>query len=247
MKKNLVRLFIVVSFVCIWAHLGASVRIVPFDESMQRNYNFNAKYAKKDATWRFFKSLFQTYGLQSNTSQAYLIPKKIHLIWLGSPLPERCKKMADSWKKFHPNWEVKIWADCDVAAFKMQNQLAFDRAKNYGEKSDIWRYEILYRLGGLYVDTDFECLAPFDAIHQSTGFYAGLGYTKDPLLYNGLIGCSEKHPIMKLCMDRIVAGPGNHDHNRIMKDTGPWHFTCCFQSLAAQFYGKIVAFPVTYF
>jgi mannosyltransferase OCH1-like enzyme len=43
-------------------------------------------------------------------------------------------------------------------------QAAFDRASNFGEKSDIWRYEILFRLGGVYVDTDFECVRPFDSL-----------------------------------------------------------------------------------
>lgn len=240
-------IFIAVAFFS--SHLMGEASFVSFDASMRRNYNMKEKYYKKNPTWHFYKALYQTYTLCPHTSTTYLIPQKIHFIWLGSPLPDSCKKMIDTWKKFHPAplWEVKVWQDSDVAAFKLQNQLAFERAKNYGEKSDIFRYEILYRFGGLYVDTDFECLAPFDSLHQNTEFFAGLGYTKDPLLYNGLIGTKACHPILKLCMDTIVPGKGDHSAKRIMKATGPWHFTRCFQSLAGQFHGKAVPFPLTYF
>lgn len=34
----------------------------------------------------------------------------------------------------------------------------FLAAENPAEKSDIWRYAILNQIGGLYVDTDFECI-----------------------------------------------------------------------------------------
>lgn len=45
-------------------------------------------------------------------------------------------------------------------------QKAFDAAKNYGEKSDILRYEILFVYGGVYADVDVECLQPFDALAE---------------------------------------------------------------------------------
>ena len=40
----------------------------------------------------------------------------------------------------------------------MEKRDVFERAINPGMKSDIFRYEILKQIGGLYVDTDFECL-----------------------------------------------------------------------------------------
>jgi hypothetical protein len=60
--------------------------------------------------------------------------------------------------------------------FKMKNKDAFSGATNYGEKSDILRYEILSQFGGIYVDCDFECLKPFDDL-LSCAFFTGLSNT----------------------------------------------------------------------
>ena len=245
-------LFVCCLFILSFSHLSnlmgrSPIPVVPFDQSMARNYNYSYKFSKRDPTWRLYRELFTTYSMRHVPKDAqYLIPKIIHFVWLGSPLPERCKKIIDSWKKFHPTWQIKLWTDADVDLFKLENRAAFDKAINYGEKSDIWRYEILRRFGGLYVDTDFECLQPFDNIHKSCELYAGIAYTRATLLYNGLIGATPRHPILELCVKTIRVGPGDQDRNRIMGETGPCHFTYCFNALAAQYRGKVVPFPSTY-
>lgn len=243
-------------FLCIstaslcFAEATNDVAIVSFDKSMQHSIFFNKKSVKTVPGLATFERLFKKYSQKSILEVAdYKIPKIIHFIWLGSPLPERCKPMVASWKKFHPGWQVRLWTDADVASFKMKNKKAFDQSHNWGEKSDIWRYEILDRFGGLYVDTDFECVKPFDRIHQSCELFAGIAYGKEAGLYNGLIGTIPGHPIIKRCIESIKpsTGPKNNDSNRIMDETGPGLFTRCFLALAQRFPGDVVPFPVTYF
>ncbi|CAN0057513.1 unnamed protein product, partial [Phaeothamnion confervicola] len=98
-------------------------------------------------------------------------------VWLGSNLPERFQVLRESWMRCMPAWEVRLWSDADVAALGLENQAAFDAAPNWGEKSDICRYEILWRLGGFYADVDFICLRSFEALHSEADFCAG---TVDP-------------------------------------------------------------------
>lgn len=43
-------------------------------------------------------------------------------------------------------------------------QKAFDAATNFGEKSDILRYEILEKHGGVYADVDVACVQAFDSL-----------------------------------------------------------------------------------
>ena len=45
------------------------------------------------------------------------IPKKLHFIWLGSPLTELRYLILDSWKKFHPDWEFCVWTDSSLSDF----------------------------------------------------------------------------------------------------------------------------------
>jgi mannosyltransferase OCH1-like enzyme len=235
-------------FIAVLSPLAAwDVQHVDFDVSMRRNYRSSESLMQNDPRWHLLRRMWQTYQQQGSLSNGeYIIPPVIHFIWLGSPLPARCRAMVATWRHFHPDWTIKIWTDADVKGFGMQNQAAFDRARNYGEKSDIWRYEILFRFGGLYVDTDFECLKPFDRIHKSCAFYTGIGYRPDPILFNGLIGSVPGHPIIKLCVEALKIGSGDQNDRRIMNDTGPEFFTRCFFQRAASS-KRVVAFPVTFF
>lgn len=187
------------------------------------------------------KTHFRTAG--------YKIPKKIHMIWLGSKTPPLVWKMLDSWKWCHPGWSIKLWTDNDVRQFPLKNRQAYDRAKNWGEKSDIFRYELLEKEGGIYVDTDFECFKAFDEICKVADFFGGVGYSCGaPYLLTGIIGCRPGHPILKECVARLQVGSGDNDFQRILRATGPRFFSRCFTAaIGSEGCGIVAPFPVTYF
>lgn len=228
--------------------LSAKSHLVSFDASMKRSSTFNVNYSYKNPAWIHFRDLYEKYKAKQNLiNLSYKIPKIIHFIWIGSPVPERCKKLFVTWRKYHPTWTIRIWTDADIEPFKMQNKRAFDAAKNWGEKADIWRYEILLRFGGLYSDTDFECLKAFDDLHKSCTFFAGIAYGKVALLYNGLIGCTPNHPIIQRCIEGIRPGIGDQNSERIMQETGPLFFSRAFFSVPDDQKDGAVGFPITYF
>ncbi len=219
-----------------------------FDSSMKVSNRFDRRFTHHDRMWRRFRSLYNGFKRRMQKAKPmakYRIPRRLHFIWLGSPIPERCLKMIDTWKRHHPDWELFIWTELQIEHFHMANRQAFDAAKNYGEKSDIWRYEILYRFGGVYVDTDFECLKPFDVFHQNCDFYTGIGYMRYAYCYNGLIGTRPRHPIMKACIDRIRVGPGDNSFDGIINRTGPSLFTNCLKDYTKKHRKNIVTVPLT--
>lgn len=194
-----------------------------------------------------FKRCYDSYRKADHTEGEYLIPRIIHFVWLGSPLPEKTKKFVKTWEELHPDWTIRIWLDEDVPAFGLKNQAAFDRATNFGEKSDIFRYEILYRFGGVYVDTDFECIKPFDVLHRTCEFYTGVAQDNGSLL-NGIIGVKKEHLVIKACIDHLTIGNGDHDAWRIMPYTGPHHFTHMFLAHLSECDKERTAiFPPTFF
>jgi mannosyltransferase OCH1-like enzyme len=204
--------------------------------------------------WRLFEDSYETYLARKERllqERCERIPHKIHLIWLGTPMPDFCRTMVDSWKAFHPTWEVKLWTDADIPSFKLKNQKAFDASNNWGEKADIFRYEILLREGGLYADAaDFECLRSFDDLHATCDFFAGVAYGKNSYVYNGLIGCRPNHPVMKQCVDSIKVGTGDDSRQRIVNETGPILLSKCFKRhlLSNRLENDIsVAFPTVVF
>ncbi len=226
---------------------------VSFDVSMQPSEAYDQAFAGQDQEWLFLKKLYQDNYLDrlpGKTAQE-TIPRTIHQIWLGGELPDRFKEYRQSWARLHPAWELRLWGDADVDGLKIRNRTLFDKMPNYGNKSDLLRYEILFQYGGLYVDVDFECLKPFDSLHSGYSFYTGVGYQRHPLLFNGLIGAAPGHPIIGRCLDSVqcqASAPASQNADQIMDTTGPDYFTRCFMRAAPGLKGeKIVALPVTYF
>ena len=92
------------------------------------------------------------------------IPRILHRVWLGSrPLPEEQRAFGVSWETHHPRWEHRLWGDDDLASLEIE-AAAFDRAPDASARSDIVRHHVLARHGGVYVDTDVECLRPLDPL-----------------------------------------------------------------------------------
>ena len=205
------------------------------------------EHVTKGKIFDLSERLYNEFTQYKVISDEYRIPKQIHFIWLGSPLPERCKLMIESWRRFHPDWTITLWTDDEVESFNLFNIKEFRKAKNYGQKSDIWRYEILNRYGGVYVDIDFECLQSFDTLHRSCEFYTGISRCGAVIL-NGLIGSRANHPILEACIRSLKTTLRQADYTKIMEETGPYFFTKIIKRRALNSpKGTIAIFPPSFF
>jgi len=224
---------------------------VPFHDSMEQTDHYNRKDAINDLRWQMVIDLYNAAIIKDlNYSPEPRIPKIIHRIWLGSPQPPRESYYETTWIKHHPDWQYKLWTDKDIQELNLVNKDIYNAATNWGEKSDIARYEILFRFGGLYIDTDFECLQPFDIFHHCCDFYSGLNFNINPItVFNGLIGCRAGHPILKTCISNIRKRPPHSTDpiEDIMQYTGPYYFTRCIMQNLGSDKDRIVLFPITYF
>lgn len=225
--------------------------VTDFIESMSHGASFNKTFLETDAWAQKVQEQYTQFIARAAQHHdiAPRIPKIIHQIWLGSSFPLRCKALQSSWHKHHPDWEYRLWTDDDIAAFQLSNQKAYDAALTYGEKSDIARYEILYRCGGLYIDTDFECVRSFDLLHQQCDFYAGLE-NGECLVGNSLIGSAPGNPILKKCIETLqCAAPGESGWQYTCNRTGPGHITRCIKEciMKEDVVTQTVIFPTGYF
>lgn len=205
-------------------------------------------YADADLEkWNLLKKLYNDNFIMAEPAGDLRIPKIIHQIWLGGSLPEEYLKLQESWKKHHPDWQFMLWTDDTAKDLSLKNREVFNNTKNLGAKSDILRYEILYQFGGLYADTDFECLRPFDDLHHTCDLYAGLLTHSNPRILIGLIGCSPNSDIMSHIIDQISLGSRKHSTDEIFQATGPLHFTRCFFETIERARERCVIFPASYF
>lgn len=153
------------------------------------------------------------------------IPEIVHFIWLGpKPFPEESLVNVRSWQKLNPSWELWFWTDvetrpCPIEGMKKRLTTEYDfknmapliaLSTNWGEKSDLMRYQIVADIGGFYVDHDSEALksfAPlmqFDAVVccEEPAWRGGVG-ASHVLFQNGLFGACKGHPILTKTLENV--------------------------------------------
>jgi mannosyltransferase OCH1-like enzyme len=171
------------------------------------------------------------------------IPKIIHQIWLGSGIPNDLYECIDSIKENNPGYKHIIWTDESLDGFEFKNKELFNSCKNPGQKSDILRYAILEKYGGVYVDADFIGIKSFDELLHLE-FFTGVSYDQEPTLFNGLIGCIPGHPLMVALND--IPEVRDNDGMDVIKTTGPWFLTKKLFNYINNL-EKSVVLPVAYF
>ncbi|ATD54281.1 glycosyltransferase family 32 protein [Clostridium chauvoei] len=127
------------------------------------------------------------------------IPKIIHYCWFGrgekSELANRC---IESWKKNLDGYKIMEWNEdnFDISA-NLYIKEAYDKGK-YAFVSDYVRLDILFKYGGIYLDTDVEILSDFNALLDSNAF---LGFEDDELISTATIGARKNNIIIKNWLD----------------------------------------------
>ena len=131
--------------------------------------------------------------------------------------------MSKSWRKFNPDYEYKLWDDNNIKNIPNVNWDVYSAIKNPAQKSDYLRYYILNEFGGIYANTDFECLKLFDDL-MYLKFFTGVGYSRYVELYIGLIACIPHHPISEALVTSMKRIRGGH-WKIVFDDTGSYYFT----------------------
>ncbi len=171
-----------------------------------------------------YRALFERNEPLVHTAKGPVkIPKVVHFIWLGPrPFPPESVVNVRSWMAQNPDWTFKFWTDrerpapCNGMETIILKEYPFPflercyrASENWGEKSDILRFEILFKEGGVYVDHDASCLVPFEPYHNAYHFYCGLETPHPPFVGrnitagNGVIGSCPGHHVIKKVIELI--------------------------------------------
>lgn len=125
-----------------------------------------------------------------------MIPKTIHYCWFGGKQkPKLVKQCIRSWRKYNPDYILKEWneANSPIEMYPFAKQ-AFDK-KKWAFVSDVIRLHALLNEGGLYLDTDVECLKSFDPLLENKLF---TGYERDSnKLQTAVLGAEVNNPIVE--------------------------------------------------
>lgn len=173
----------------------------------------------------FYKKIYKkNCNYQYDSSPIFRIPKTVHIIWLGPrSFPRESVENMRSWMAHHPDWTFHFWTDrvrippcknmkiCFVQDFEFKFlKWHFGQSRNWAEKADILRYEILYQKGGIYIDHDVTCFRPFHGLHTGYDFYAGLEIPHEELdgfaltTGNAIMGAKPYHPILRETIQMVL-------------------------------------------
>jgi len=159
------------------------------------------------------------------------IPLVIYESWQSHHLPRgMCDNIQNLLNK-NPEFDFYLYSDEDCAKFIGDNfdkevLDAFNMLRPGAFKSDLWRYCILYKKGGVYIDIKYYSLVPLiDLIDENEMIFVrddGAPRTVDGCFYNGFIVSKPNNEVFKQCIDDIVHSCKKKLYKRNVLDvTGP--------------------------
>lgn len=170
-----------------------------------------------------------------------MIEKNIFQSWNTRDLPKPVQDKIDKFKAMNPEYKYQLYVDEEIDKFVNDNYPgdianAYNKLNIIVAKVDLWRYLVLYKYGGVYVDIDSNILKPLNEliknedeaiitseshrhINASTSS-SYVCYVQWALIFK------KGHPILKKTVDLIVDYiKTNRYPENVHRMTGPTVFT----------------------
>ncbi len=149
-----------------------------------------------------------------------MIPPILHQTNARGVLDDREARWRDSWARHNPGFELRLRDDAAVRAFVARDYPALldvlDGFPFGVMRSDLFRYLAVHRFGGVYADTDVECVRPFTPLLTLGGAILGvearltrarqaeLGYARPMQIANFIFAGEPGHPFFAAAIDRVA-------------------------------------------
>lgn len=197
------------------------------------NENFSNKYSK------YISLENEWMEKKFNLKEKYnpIIPLHVYQTWYTKDLPPKMKEYNDLLKEQNQEFTFHLYDDKECSEFIKKNFSknvydTFEKLIPGAFKADLWRYCILYKYGGIYLDIKYYCVNQFKLIaltekehfvrDYSDKYTLGPRIGIDEGIYNGLIVVLPNNKILKKCIDKIVENVHNNYYgDNPLKITGP--------------------------
>jgi mannosyltransferase OCH1-like enzyme len=161
------------------------------------------------------------------------IPLVIYQTWHSSEVPRRMHDNIMSLLKSNPEFDYRFYTDEDCLKFIKENfdddvVSAFEMLIPGAFKADLWRYCVLYKNGGVYLDIKYYSTKSFyDIIHESGPIFvkdSAEAQCKDTKygVYNGFMAVAPNNTVLLDCINDIVESSKTKSMRKNSLDvTGP--------------------------
>lgn len=228
MKKRYICLVVLIVLVCLFL-------LYLLVDKLSIKYNIG----------KHVKSNKESYGSKH-------IPKKIfQLIQDKNNIPPRIQININSIKKLNPNWTYTLYDDNDIIQYLKQHyppnitEIYNKINPDYGAaRADFFRYLLMYKEGGVYLDVKSGMKIPLDQIIKKDDEYILVNWNENANTMCNLTGtkygefqqwhimCKPNHPFLETVIDNVSKNILNYDKNThgvgkigVLIITGPVAYT----------------------
>jgi len=172
------------------------------------------------------------------------ISKVIYQTWKTKNVPDNIQKVRDNIQKLNPDYEMVIYDDDDIDKFIKDNfdEFIYNCYSNLNvgaSKADFWRYCILYKNGGVYLDIDSDITRPLNELIEENE-QCIITREGNPGIFNNWIMIFDKgHPILLNTINNCCHNIINKTSYDVCYLTGPaGPFTKAINETLIPFYTK---------
>ncbi len=157
---------------------------------------------------------------------AFEVPYNIFQTWQTKKLPIKMFKAIKKLKDTNPRCRYFLFDDNDCREFikiHFDNDIlnAYDKLIPGAYKADLWRYCILYKYGGIYIDIKYSPVNNFKLFNLFKKEHWVLDIDGKNI-YNALMVCKPNNQILLKAINQIVINVKNKFYgNSYLEPTGP--------------------------
>jgi mannosyltransferase OCH1-like enzyme len=156
-----------------------------------------------------------------------MIEKNIFQSWHTNVLHPLVQSKIDSFKKMNSEYTYHLYNDDDMdnfvnEHFKGEIAECYNRLNIIVARVDLWRYLVLYKYGGVYLDMDSSIEKPLKELIKDDDDAIITAEGNSNLYVQWALIFSKQHPILKRTIELVVCNIKNNSYpNDIHKTTGP--------------------------
>lgn len=172
-----------------------------------------------------------------------MIPKIIYQTWKTKNLPQSCIDIKNNIQKLNPDYKMLLYDDKDIDNFIKSNfdeytYNSFLELDVGAAKADFWRYCILYKYGGIYLDIDSNIIRPLNELIEEDDQCIITRENNKGIFVQWFLIFEKNHPILLDTINECCRNITNKTTNGILSLTGPKVFSNSINKIMKPLYNK---------
>jgi len=117
------------------------------------------------------------FPIERHPESFFQVPNIAHFLWIGSGIPAKYVKNINNFASHNNEYQVILWQDVKKTPGKLSDKVEvrhvssvlrenlqvkaiFEQLEGVGARSDLLKYQIVFKFGGIYLDTDTVSIQP---------------------------------------------------------------------------------------